>query len=64
MGDQEVLLFKMRTCSGPSPGPKVIEAEVADHTGKAPGSCLLLRFSDWALFDSTRDRPAPHTQAG
>lgn len=45
--------------------PKITEAEMADHTGKASGSHLLLKFSNWVLLETLWDpRPQTPGQAG
>lgn len=45
----------MSVCPGSSTGSKITEAEVADHTGKASGSQLLLTVSNWAVFETVWD---------
>lgn len=45
--------------------PKITEAEMADHTGKAFGSHLLLKFSKWVLPETLQDTgPQTPGQAG
>lgn len=58
------ITLKMRACPGPSAGPQITEAEMADHNGKAFGSCLLLRFSNWDLVEDGWSGRDPHIQAG
>lgn len=43
VGEHEVLFLRIRMCPGSSTGPQITEAEMADHSGKAFGSRLLLR---------------------
>lgn len=64
MLNQKVLLLKMRMGPSSSTKSQITEAEMANHTGKAFESHLLLRLSNWVLFENMWNIGDPHTQAG